>query len=151
MLSLPHAALGAAIATLIPNPAISIPLSFFSHFLADYLPHWNPHLDTQLSRHGKLTPQTIAFAASDFILAVSFSAFVALTAASPLQSLNLFLSPLAAILPDLIEAPHYILGIKLPHIDKLIHHQRNNQNHVNAFPGIITQLFLFLVCLSIIF
>lgn len=35
-----HAAIGIGIVTLIPNPFISLPLAFLSHFLVDLYPEW---------------------------------------------------------------------------------------------------------------
>ena len=48
MLETPHVAVGAAIAASIPNPLIAIPLAFASHFALELVPHWNPHLNTEL-------------------------------------------------------------------------------------------------------
>ncbi|MFH0936810.1 MAG: hypothetical protein V1808_00775 [Candidatus Daviesbacteria bacterium] len=44
MLITPHAATGAAIAVLLPNPVISIPLAIASHFVLDMVPHWQETL-----------------------------------------------------------------------------------------------------------
>lgn len=151
MLSLPHAAVGASIASLIPIPLISIPLSFLSHFIADYLPHWNPHLDTELKKHGGLTPLTQFVIATDFFIALIFIAVLSLQQPSQIQTVNIALSSLAAIAPDLVEAPHYFLNLKLPLVDRLIHHQRHNQNHVAFLPGFLVQLFIFSVCLLVLF
>lgn len=41
MLSTPHLLVGAAIVKAIPNPAISLPLAFLSHFALDSVPHWD--------------------------------------------------------------------------------------------------------------
>lgn len=41
MLSTPHLLVGAAIIVAIPNPAISLPLAFISHFALDSIPHWD--------------------------------------------------------------------------------------------------------------
>lgn len=55
MLSLAHSATGAFIATKIPNPFIAIPLIFLSHYLEDWIPHWD--VGTGLST-GKRKKQT---------------------------------------------------------------------------------------------
>jgi len=47
VLETPHVVVGAAIATKIANPFISLPLAFASHFLLEKVPHWNPHLNTE--------------------------------------------------------------------------------------------------------
>ena len=41
MLSTPHLLVGAAIVKVIPNPVISLPLAFASHFVLDSIPHWD--------------------------------------------------------------------------------------------------------------
>lgn len=41
MLSTPHLLVGAAIVKAIPNPFISLPLAFLSHFALDTIPHWD--------------------------------------------------------------------------------------------------------------
>lgn len=41
MLSTPHILVGAAIVKAIPNPVISLPLAFLSHFALDSIPHWD--------------------------------------------------------------------------------------------------------------
>ncbi len=41
MLSTPHLLVGAAIVKAIPNPAISLPAAFASHFVLDSVPHWD--------------------------------------------------------------------------------------------------------------
>ncbi len=41
MLSTQHLLVGAVIVKTIPNPLISLPLAFASHFLLDSIPHWD--------------------------------------------------------------------------------------------------------------
>ena len=41
MLSTPHLLVGAAIVKVVPDPIISLPLAFMSHFALDSLPHWD--------------------------------------------------------------------------------------------------------------
>lgn len=49
MLSTPHLLVGAAIVKTIPNPVISLPLAFLSHFALDYIPHWDGSPKTPFS------------------------------------------------------------------------------------------------------
>lgn len=44
MLATPHLLSGAAIAVVVPNPVISLPLAFVSHFVLDKIPHWQETL-----------------------------------------------------------------------------------------------------------
>lgn len=41
MLSIAHGTTGAFIASKIPNPLISVPLVIVSHFIEDFVPHWD--------------------------------------------------------------------------------------------------------------
>lgn len=50
MLSTPHLLVGAAIAKAIPNPIISLPAAFASHFLFDALPHWDGSPQTPFNK-----------------------------------------------------------------------------------------------------
>jgi hypothetical protein len=54
VLETPHVVVGAAIATKVANPALAIPLAFASHFVLEKIPHWNPHLNTELKKFGRL-------------------------------------------------------------------------------------------------
>ncbi|MDO8503945.1 MAG: hypothetical protein Q7S60_04645 [bacterium] len=44
MLATPHLLSGAAIVTIVPNPVVSLPLAFASHFILDKIPHWQETL-----------------------------------------------------------------------------------------------------------
>lgn len=41
MLSIAHGVTGAFIATSLPNPVLYVPLTFASHYLEDWIPHWD--------------------------------------------------------------------------------------------------------------
>jgi len=41
MLSTQHLLVGAAVVKAVPNPVISLPLAFLSHFALDSIPHWD--------------------------------------------------------------------------------------------------------------
>ena len=52
MLETPHVAVAAAIAYKIPDPTISLPLVFVSHFVFDMYPHWNPLIHKEKKLYG---------------------------------------------------------------------------------------------------
>ncbi|MFH1971517.1 MAG: hypothetical protein ABIJ05_04005, partial [Patescibacteria group bacterium] len=58
MLETPHIIVGAAIASKITNPLLSIPISFVSHFVLEKVPHWNPHLNSETEKYGKPTKKS---------------------------------------------------------------------------------------------
>lgn len=102
-----HALVGASIATMIPNPAIALPLVFLSHFLLDKIPHWDP-LTNKLN---KTFPRILTEIGFDYVISY---VLVILIFGVLFQSQNLPYLLLAAFisqLPDTLEAP-YILTKK---------------------------------------
>lgn len=134
---------GAAIAAKIGNPALSLPLALASHFALDLLPHWNPHLNTELNRLGKLSGKTVTFIATDMFLGLAGGLLIASTV---LPDQNQFaivvLGAFMGVLPDLAEAPHFFLGFHHPWILKLVKFQKSIQNDTPPFLGILTQVLL---------
>jgi hypothetical protein len=65
VLETPHVAVGAAIASKIPNPWLAIPLAFASHFILDKTLHWNPHTYTETQKYGRPTKNSTIIAAVD--------------------------------------------------------------------------------------
>jgi len=58
VLETPHVVVAAAIAVNVANPALAIPLALGSHFVLEKVPHWNPHLNTELKKFGKVSAQS---------------------------------------------------------------------------------------------
>ncbi len=79
MLETPHVALGVAIAVAVPNPLISIPLALASHFILDMTPHWNPHINTEMKKYGKLTKPTLLIIGLDLFVALVLTIVVGKT------------------------------------------------------------------------
>lgn len=140
MLELPHVVVGAAIAAKIGNPALALPLALASHFALDILPHWNPHLNSELKIHGRVTGRSTAFVAIDGIgsLVAGFA-----IASTVLPNVNHFviviLGAFLAVLPDVIEAPHFFLGWHHNLILKLLRFQKSIQTDAPIWLGLPTQ------------
>lgn len=152
MLELPHALLGAAIATSIPNPYVSLPLALASHFITDYVPHWNPHINTELKSQGKISTQSRLIILVDSGLALMLGTLIA---AQSLPNLSRFIVIMAAcflaVAPDVMEIPYYFLGMQnIPWIKKLIEFQRSHQWNVKPIWGIITQILIVIFCIFLI-
>ena len=79
MLTITHAMAGAAIASVIPNPAISLPLAFGSHFVMDRAPHW-PDDDTKK----KLAKRIYIIVLIDVFVAIIGTLFLARTTSNNL-------------------------------------------------------------------
>lgn len=152
MLETPHVALGAAIAVAIPNPLISIPLAFASHFLLDMTPHWNPHLNTETKKYGRLTNQTLLIIGFDLATAALLTGFLAYRVLPDTnQFLNVALSSFAAILPDVVEGPYFLWGWKNKYIDLWMKFQKSIQADANFFWGTLTQVVTLAACFYWIF
>jgi hypothetical protein len=152
MLETPHAVIGAAIATAIPNPFIAIPLAFLSHFALDMTPHWNPHISTELKKYGEITKRSKRIIYADCALAVITSAFIASRALPDTGSaMTIGLSSFAGILPDVIEAPYFFLHWKTKFLENWLKFQKSIQNDVGVFWGMSTQVVTVIAALWWIF
>ncbi len=147
MLELPHAIVGAAIATAIPDPRISLPLALLSHFVTDYIPHWNPHLNTELKTTGHISTQSKIIILVDAGAALMLGTYIA---AANGNFVIIILACFLAVLPDVAEIPYYFLGMKIGWIEKLIAWQRTHQWNVSPFWGLLSQAVVILLSLIVI-
>lgn len=145
MLETPHAILGATIATAIPNPTISLPLAFVSHFILDMVPHWNPHINTEINTYGKLTNRTFLIIGLDVVLALTTT--ILISKSNPYAYIGSFL----AILPDAVEAPYFIWGWKNKFLTIWMKFQKAIQSDTNVFWGLLTQIAVLVACYFWIF
>jgi hypothetical protein len=93
-----HGITGAAIALIVKQPALAIPLAFLSHFLTDMIPHFG--LDEKEIFGKRFNTVLIA----DFLFAVSLMAVLAIL--FPSQMLLIWACMVAAASPDLMWAYH---------------------------------------------
>lgn len=140
MLELAHALTGGVLAYRIGNPALSLPLSFASHFLLDLLPHWNPHLSKEKKMHGFISQKTIFLVTLDCFIGLVLGLFIAFKS---LPDLSKFITVVAGcffgILPDLIEAPFFFLNQRSKLLKKIVDFQNKIQFNVSFWPGITFQ------------
>jgi len=140
MLETPHVAVGAAIAAQIPDPMIALPLAFASHFVLDRVPHWNPHLNTEIRKYGKITKKSRDLIIGDVILALVLGFFIASQAQfTPSHGLVILLASFAAVLPDVMEGPYFFFNYKTNFIKKWINFQKSIQMDTSPIPGLTTQ------------
>lgn len=152
MLELPHALIGAMIATQVGDPLLALPLALGSHFAADYLPHWNPHLYRETEKYGKPTKKSTIIVIVDSVLAFLVCGFIALRALPDTRRFLVILGAIfLAVIPDVLEAPFYYLGIKPDWIVRLIAWQRKHQLNTSVVPGILLQTVVVAACLYVIF
>lgn len=152
MLELPHTLVGAAIATAIPDPRISLPLALASHFLTDYVPHWNPHLHTEKTTLGHVSKKSLSIVVLDAGLALVAGLYIASRFLPDTTRFIVILTAcFLAVAPDVVEIPFYFLNMKVSWIEKLIAYQRAHQWNVPMFWGILTQVIVIIACLLVIF
>lgn len=151
MLEAPHVLVGIAIATKVGHPLLAIPLSLGSHFVLDMLPHWNPHLNTEMKEHGGITKSTkliiLADAAVSGLITLAFT-YRALP--NSLLAFTIFVSAAAAILPDVVEAPYFFLKKKTALLEQSIKFQKAIQTDAPFLFGVTTQIVLSLLSLWVI-
>ncbi len=141
MLEAPHVLVGIAIASKVGHPLLSIPLAFGSHFVLDMLPHWNPHLNTEMKTYGHVTKKTKLIIYGDLALSFGMTAFFCLTALPNLfHAVTIGLSAISAITPDLIEAPYFFLNKKTAFLEAWIKFQKSIQTDAEPILGIATQI-----------
>lgn len=141
MLETPHVIVGAAIASKIPNPLISLPLAFGSHFILDKVPHWNPHLNTETQKYGKVTKKSTALVVMDVGLALVSGLTIASTSLpSVSHALVILFGSFFAVLPDVVEGPYFFLNYKTNFIKKWIAFQKSIQTDTTPVPGLLIQV-----------
>jgi len=142
MLETPHVAVGAAIASKIPNPLIAVPLAFASHFVLDAVPHWNPHIVTETKKYGMPTKKSVVVIVIDSTLALAFGSFVAYQALPNTgHAITILAASLASVLPDLAESPYFFLKRKKINLPKSwVDFHIFLQTHSDTIWGLLTQL-----------
>ncbi len=141
MLETPHIIVGATIAAKVANPYLSIPLAFGSHFLLDKVPHWNPHLNTEIQKYGKITKRSTQIVIIDVVLSVASLITIAyFSSTDPMRMSVVLLGGFAGVLPDVIEGPYFFFHLKSKFIKKWISFQKSIQTDTSMVPGLITQV-----------
>lgn len=104
-----HALVGASIASLVPNPAISLPLAILSHFLGDKLPHWDVMTDKGKSKRQIFFQATLDVLVGFLLVGIIFIGYWH----SP-NPVVILLGAFAAQLPDWLELPYFLFGKNFP-------------------------------------
>ncbi len=106
MLSVTHAATGAFIAQQLPYPEIYLPLTLFSHYLQDWIPHWD--VGTGLSNGSRKISTAFWLEWLDLAAAVALVFFIWQAGQVEFQ-LHVWLAAFVSLLPDFFEAPKNFL------------------------------------------
>ena len=141
VLETPHVVVGAAIATKVANPALSLPLALASHFILEKIPHWNPHLNTETEKFGRPTTKSIKIVIVDVILALTAGSLIASRVLPNINhALIILAASFTAALPDIIEGPYFFLGLKNKTIKRWINLQKSIQSDASLIPGLFNKL-----------
>jgi hypothetical protein len=141
MLETPHVAIGAAIATKIPNPFIAIPLAFASHFILEAVPHWNPHIISETKKYGAPTKRSVIIIAIDVALALITGSVIAWQAMPDRgHALTIFFASFASVLPDLIESPYFFLKMRNRFLKVWLNFHKSLQSSATPLWGLTTQI-----------
>ncbi|HAU98896.1 MAG: hypothetical protein UX04_C0003G0072 [Microgenomates group bacterium GW2011_GWF2_45_18] len=147
MLSIAHCATGAFLATKLQNPLLFVPITLGSHYVEDWIKHWD--VGTGLS-HG-LRKRSTAFLLELIDLAVAGGVVFALY---PLRfpltwsSIIPYVGAFVALIPDFLEAPRNFLKWEpwfLKPFNAFHHHiHRSIPNMwVGLAPQVLVLLFIF--------
>ena len=143
MTSTAHAILGTVIAAKIGNPALALPIAFFSHFAADAFPHWD--IATNIKRKGKRLVMIEAFIDVVFGFIASY---VLLQFLSPQTSYSYTaLVVLTSQLPDWLTAPYYFFKVNA--FKKAYIIQKKFDRELNKPWGIINQIVLLVLIIAL--
>lgn len=140
MLETPHVAVGAAIASKIPNPLIAIPLAFASHFILDKVPHWNPHIVTETKKFGQPTEKSTNIIIVDCVLALMLGTAIAYKALpNTKMAISIMLCSFFSILPDLVEFPYFYFKRRDKFYTVWSSFQKSIQTDTTPFWGLLIQ------------
>lgn len=102
MLSISHVATGAFIASKVAHPAIAFPLIFASHYIEDWIPHWD--VGTGLSSGKRKKKDAVRMELVE--LAISFGiVYLFWHAGTGTVPWYIYLGGFVGIIPDFLEAP----------------------------------------------
>lgn len=148
MLELPHTALGALIAVKIPNPLISLPLAFLSHFVLDFVPHWNPSLYSETKKFKKPSRKSNVIVAFDVFLSLVLGFFIAFRFWPDIKrAVVILLACFAAVAADAVEGFFFYFGVKHPLLKKWVKFQHEHQTNAKLPFGLLTQIAALIFCL----
>lgn len=153
MLTTPHVLVGLTILKIIPNPGLAFILAFLSHFLLDFfIPHWNPHIYTEMKKNKRLSLNSLKIILLDGFLSLTILAYLSWQIWPDFSRIiNIGLIAFASVLGDLIEIPYYFFGLKNKYLMKYVEFEHQHQSNGTFFWGVITQILVILACLKQLF
>lgn len=152
MLITPHIIIGLYLASFY-EPVFAWPAAFISHFLFDFfLPHWNPHIYSELKKDSKFSQKTLKTISVDLFLSLIILLIVMF---KNIPNTDLIISLMVAsffsILPDLLVIPFFFFKSKNCLLGKFINFEHKYQASANKFWGLLSQFIVTSLCLWQIF
>ena len=140
MLSVSHAATGAFIAAKLPYPALYIPLVLASHYLEDWIPHWD--VGTGLTNGTRTRRTAFILELFDFAAAFALVYFLWQNGQSE-PNIHAWAGAFVSLVPDYFEAPRNFLKTE-PAFFKPINkfHSKFHQSIPNIAVGLAPQILL---------
>jgi hypothetical protein len=112
MLLIPHTLVGIAIAAVVDQPFLALPLAFFSHFILDAIPHWDPLIKgIRSSKFSGVRGKVLFLIAIDFLIALDLGLFFVWRALPDISlAAKIFFAAFLANLPDGLMTPFIFFG-----------------------------------------
>ncbi len=106
MLSISHTLTGAFIASKLPHPALYIPLTLASHYLEDWIPHWD--VGTGLSNGDRKISTAFLLEIVDLAISIAAVYFFWQSGKADIQY-HIWIGAFVSLIPDFLEAPRNFL------------------------------------------
>jgi hypothetical protein len=143
MLSISHVTTAAFIASKVSNPILAVPLIFASHYLEDWIPHWD--VGTGLSNGKRKKRDAIILEIGELMLS-AIIVYVFWPGAHGQDVTWIYIGGLIGLVPDFLEAPRNFLKYE-PSWLKPINEFHGQFHHSipNMFWGLLPQVILLVV------
>lgn len=146
-----HALVAALIVAKIPNPYISLPLAFVSHFALDLIPHW----DSGTHRHDISKKRLFYEASFDVLVSIVLSFILYRDILGQSNYVLLYSAVFISQLPDWLMAPYLVLSSKNKYLiwSKWVYKlQHRMQSRIqDPMYGILTQIATVIVLYILLF
>ncbi len=150
MLSISHAATGAFLAAKLHNPILYVPVVLLSHYVEDWILHWD--VGTGLSNGTRKKSTAFILEIFDLLLAVGIVlAMYPISTLHPIQNLltgqfgglDPYVGALVGLLPDFLEAPRNFFRWNPPFLKPInAFHHAIHRSTPNIIKGLWPQLVL---------
>lgn len=147
MLSISHSLTGAFIATKLPSPFLYIPLIFLSHYLEDWIPHWD--VGTGLSNGKRSKQAALILEVGELVITFGLVYWFWQYGSASINS-TAWIGAFTGLIPDFLEAPRNFLKWEPPiirplnQLHGLFHHSTPNIAF-GLTPQILVAGFIFLM------